>query len=153
MLAEGLRGVRLLEALVLGSERAPCACCGCACCGSGAQRRRALALTRTPPGAHRFNVYVAQPEVKPGCVFRRSNISLLEKKRLVTDKEARARRPARWAAAVGCGEGSAALLGSGGERAGLLPSPPPAAEGAPRGASAVAAPHRTLLRSVLRGRA
>ena len=35
----------------------------------------------------RFNVYVAQPEVKPGCVFRRSNISLLEKKKLVTDKE------------------------------------------------------------------
>lgn len=32
-------------------------------------------------------MYVAQPEVKPGCVFRRSNISLLEKKKLVTDKE------------------------------------------------------------------
>jgi hypothetical protein len=75
-------------------------------------------------------VYVAQPEVKPGCVFRRSNISLLEKKRLVTDKEARARRPARWAAAVGCGEGGAALLGSHGERARRLPSPPMAAEGA-----------------------
>ena len=35
-------------------------------------------------------MYVAQPEVKPGCVFRRSNISLLEKKKLVTDKEVRA---------------------------------------------------------------
>lgn len=35
----------------------------------------------------RFNVYVAQPEVKPGCVLRRANIGLLEKKKLVTDKE------------------------------------------------------------------
>ena len=39
----------------------------------------------------RFNVYVAQPEVKPGCVIRRSNISLLEKKKLVSDKEVRSR--------------------------------------------------------------
>ena len=35
----------------------------------------------------RFNVYVTQPEVKPGCVLRRANIGLLEKKKLVTDKE------------------------------------------------------------------
>ena len=41
--------------------------------------------------ARRFNVYVAQPEVKPGCVIRRSNISLLEKKKLVSDKEVRSR--------------------------------------------------------------
>ena len=34
-----------------------------------------------------FNVYVAQPEVKPGCVMRRSNIGLLEKKSLVTKGE------------------------------------------------------------------
>ncbi|CAL8462936.1 g2470 [Coccomyxa elongata] len=34
-----------------------------------------------------FNVYVTQPEVKPGCVLRRANIGLLEKKKLVTDKE------------------------------------------------------------------
>ena len=35
----------------------------------------------------RFNVYVTQPEVKPGCVLRRANIGLLEKKQLVTDHE------------------------------------------------------------------
>ncbi|KAK9907591.1 hypothetical protein WJX75_006634 [Coccomyxa subellipsoidea] len=34
-----------------------------------------------------FNVYVTQPEVKPGCVLRRANIGLLEKKKLVTDRE------------------------------------------------------------------
>ena len=34
-----------------------------------------------------FNVYVSQPEVKPGCVFRRSNIGLLEKKALVSRAE------------------------------------------------------------------
>ncbi len=32
-------------------------------------------------------MYVTQPEVKPGCVLRRANIGLLEKKKLVTDKE------------------------------------------------------------------
>lgn len=30
---------------------------------------------------------MTQPEVKPGCVLRRANIGLLEKKKLVTDKE------------------------------------------------------------------
>lgn len=30
-----------------------------------------------------FNVYVSQPELKPGCVLRRSNWSVLEKRRLV----------------------------------------------------------------------
>jgi len=30
-----------------------------------------------------FNVYVAQPEVKPGCVLRRSNWSVLESRKLV----------------------------------------------------------------------
>ena len=39
------------------------------------------------PHCCRFNVYVTQPEVKPGCVLRRANIGLLEKKKLVTDKE------------------------------------------------------------------
>jgi len=34
-----------------------------------------------------FNVYVTQPEVKPGCVVRRSNIGLLERKALVTAPE------------------------------------------------------------------
>ena len=34
-----------------------------------------------------FNVYVAQPEVKPGCVLRRSNVGLLERKGLVTKDE------------------------------------------------------------------
>ena len=42
-------------------------------------------MKRVPGG--RFNVYVAQPEVKPGCVVRQSNVNLLEKKKLVTDKE------------------------------------------------------------------
>ena len=37
----------------------------------------------------RFNVYVAQPEVKPGCVLRRSNVRELETRKLVDSKEAR----------------------------------------------------------------
>ena len=35
----------------------------------------------------RFNVYVAQPEVKPGCVLRRSNVRVLESRNLVTNEE------------------------------------------------------------------
>lgn len=35
----------------------------------------------------RFNVYVAQPEVKPGCVLRRSNVRELESRNLVDSKE------------------------------------------------------------------
>jgi Protein of unknown function (DUF3172) len=35
----------------------------------------------------RFNVYVSQPEVKPGCVLRRSNVGVLERNKLVTPKE------------------------------------------------------------------
>ena len=35
----------------------------------------------------RFNVYVTQPEVKPGCVLRRSNVSVLESRGLVQTKE------------------------------------------------------------------
>jgi len=31
-----------------------------------------------------FNVYVAQPEVKPGCILRRSNFNVLEKRKLVS---------------------------------------------------------------------
>eukprot|EP00238_Polyblepharides_amylifera_P008272 CAMPEP_0196588122 /NCGR_PEP_ID=MMETSP1081-20130531/59640_1 /TAXON_ID=36882 /ORGANISM="Pyramimonas amylifera, Strain CCMP720" /LENGTH=272 /DNA_ID=CAMNT_0041910533 /DNA_START=181 /DNA_END=999 /DNA_ORIENTATION=- len=34
-----------------------------------------------------FNVYVAQPEVKPGCVLRRSNWSILETRELVTKEQ------------------------------------------------------------------
>ncbi|KAK9807055.1 hypothetical protein WJX72_012203 [[Myrmecia] bisecta] len=34
-----------------------------------------------------FNVYVAQTEVKPGCVLRRSNISVLESRKLVMSSE------------------------------------------------------------------
>eukprot|EP01024_Parvocaulis_polyphysoides_P073769 TRINITY_DN9512_c0_g3_i2.p1 TRINITY_DN9512_c0_g3~~TRINITY_DN9512_c0_g3_i2.p1 ORF type:complete len:270 (+),score=18.45 TRINITY_DN9512_c0_g3_i2:31-810(+) len=34
-----------------------------------------------------FNVYVSQPEVKPGCVLRRSNYNVLEKRSLVNNKE------------------------------------------------------------------
>lgn len=38
----------------------------------------------------RFNVYVAQPEVKPGCVLRRSNVRVLESRKLVSNDEASA---------------------------------------------------------------
>lgn len=41
-----------------------------------------------------FNVYVTQPEVKPGCVLRRSNFNVLENEKLVTDKQVRADRNA-----------------------------------------------------------
>eukprot|EP01023_Acetabularia_acetabulum_P041555 TRINITY_DN4052_c0_g2_i6.p2 TRINITY_DN4052_c0_g2~~TRINITY_DN4052_c0_g2_i6.p2 ORF type:complete len:264 (-),score=28.52 TRINITY_DN4052_c0_g2_i6:154-945(-) len=34
-----------------------------------------------------FNVYVSQPEVKPGCVLRRSNYNVLENRQLVNNKE------------------------------------------------------------------
>jgi hypothetical protein len=34
-----------------------------------------------------FNIYVSQPEVKPGCVLRRSNWSILEREKLVTDNQ------------------------------------------------------------------
>ena len=37
-------------------------------------------------------MYVSQPEVKPGCVLRRANIGLLEKRKLVTDHEVRCMR-------------------------------------------------------------
>jgi len=37
-----------------------------------------------------FNLYVSQPEVKPGCVLRRSNFGVLEREGLVTEKEAQA---------------------------------------------------------------
>lgn len=35
-----------------------------------------------------FNVYVTQPEVKPGCVLRRANMYLLEDRNLVNTKQA-----------------------------------------------------------------
>ena len=47
----------------------------------------ALAFPRDISIHCRFNVYVAQPEVKPGCVLRQSNVSVLEKRKLVNDKE------------------------------------------------------------------
>ncbi|KAK9821079.1 hypothetical protein WJX74_009717 [Apatococcus lobatus] len=34
-----------------------------------------------------FNVYVTQPEVKPGCVLRRSNFNVLENRKLVNKQE------------------------------------------------------------------
>lgn len=34
-----------------------------------------------------FNVYVAQPEVKPGCILRRSNFRVLEGRNLVSKDE------------------------------------------------------------------
>ena len=36
---------------------------------------------------YRFNVYVTQPEVKPGCVLRRSNYQVLESRKLVSKDE------------------------------------------------------------------
>jgi hypothetical protein len=35
----------------------------------------------------RFNVYVSQPEVKPGCVLRRANVNVLEQRKLVNPNE------------------------------------------------------------------
>lgn len=37
-----------------------------------------------------FNVYVSQPEVKPGCVLRRSNVNVLESRKLVSSQEVQA---------------------------------------------------------------
>jgi hypothetical protein len=37
-----------------------------------------------------FNLYVTQPEVKPGCVLRRSNFAVVEKDELVTPKQVEA---------------------------------------------------------------
>ncbi|KXZ41191.1 hypothetical protein GPECTOR_669g799 [Gonium pectorale] len=34
-----------------------------------------------------FNVYVSQPEVKPGCILRRSNVNVLENKKLVSPQQ------------------------------------------------------------------
>lgn len=34
-----------------------------------------------------FNVYVTQPEVKPGCILRRANVGILESKKLVTAQQ------------------------------------------------------------------
>lgn len=49
-----------------------------------------------------FNIYVAQPEVKPGCVLRRSNWSVLERKQLVDgDQEADCKRGMNTFAFVG----------------------------------------------------
>lgn len=36
-----------------------------------------------------FNVYVSQPGIKPGCVIRRNNWSILEKRNLVNNEEVR----------------------------------------------------------------
>ncbi len=36
-----------------------------------------------------FNVYVSQPSMRPGCVLRRNNWSILEQQKLVTDNQVR----------------------------------------------------------------
>lgn len=36
-----------------------------------------------------FNVYVTQPNMKPGCVLRKNNWSILEQQKLVTDNQVR----------------------------------------------------------------
>jgi hypothetical protein len=49
-----------------------------------------------------FNIYVSQPEVKPGCVLRRSNWSILEREKLVnSDQEADCKRNMNTFAFVG----------------------------------------------------
>jgi len=49
-----------------------------------------------------FNIYVAQPEVKPGCVLRRSNWSILEREKLVSgEQEADCKRSMNTFAFVG----------------------------------------------------
>lgn len=54
----------------------------------------AIMLSGTEIGAQllwkpcRFNVYVTQPEIKPGCVLRRSNYNVLESRKLVSRDEA-----------------------------------------------------------------
>lgn len=34
-----------------------------------------------------FNIYVTQPSMRPGCVFRKNNWSILEQQRLISDKQ------------------------------------------------------------------
>lgn len=36
-----------------------------------------------------FSVYVTQPQMQPGCVLRRSNMTLLEQKRLISSEQIR----------------------------------------------------------------
>lgn len=43
----------------------------------------------SPPLPRSFNVYVSQPEVKPGCVLRRSNVNVLESRGLVDGAQVR----------------------------------------------------------------
>ena len=45
-------------------------------------------LTDALARSGRFNVYVSQPEVKPGCVLRKSNSAILEKKGIISANEA-----------------------------------------------------------------
>lgn len=47
----------------------------------------AVSLLRALRWSCRFNVYVSQPEVKPGCVLRRSNVNVLESRKLVSSQE------------------------------------------------------------------
>ena len=60
-----------------------------------------------PPPAplrHRsFNVYVSQPEVKPGCVLRRANFNVLERRGLVDGQQVRR------GGAAGCGRSGAGV--------------------------------------------
>lgn len=54
-----------------------------------------------------FNVYVSQPEVKPGCVLRRANFNVLERRGLVDSQQVQAcKRNMNTFAFVGDLEGS-----------------------------------------------
>lgn len=55
----------------------------------------------------RFNVYVSQPEVKPGCVLRRSNVNVLEQRKLVNPSEVRPATSAAVSVRVASSAGSA----------------------------------------------
>lgn len=60
-----------------------------------------------PAPLSRFNVYVSQPEVKPGCVLRRANFNVLERRGLVDNQQVAAcKRNMNTFAFVGDLEGS-----------------------------------------------
>lgn len=47
-------------------------------------------------------MYVAQPEVKPGCVLRRSNVNVLESRKLVNNDEVRLVQGLPCCSFIGC---------------------------------------------------
>ena len=70
--ARALRGAAAAPALLLSPPYMPCP---------------APPPPGRPPPPCSFNVYVSQPEVKPGCVLRRANFNVLERRGLVDDQQ------------------------------------------------------------------